>query len=121
MLPSPRHLPRLLAFLMPLAIGLAGLAIALAHHAHAHGDATAIQRGQALYQDTCAGCHGRALQGGLAPALGASSSATKLTHAQLHDLIKRGRGAMPAMGATFTSASVNDLIAYLNSAWQPRP
>ena len=70
------------------------------------GDA---QRGQIVFKETCASCHGGNAQGGVGPRL----AGTPLTSAQVKAQIDNGGGIMPAHLVTGTREV--DVLAYVDS------
>jgi len=70
-------------------------------------------RGQALYKQRCASCHGNALQGAVAPAL-TGAAFVAYWGGPLSDLADKIRYTMPADGAgTLTPQQSVDLVAHL--------
>lgn len=72
-----------------------------------------VLSGDALYQMKCSSCHGKDRQGNVAsgfPKL--INIKKKLSHAEVNDLITKGKGMMPAFPA-LTAAERKSLIAYL--------
>src|SRR2546428_2435508 len=73
-------------------------------------------RGQALYARRCAGCHGPALAGALAPALTGDVFTNKFRMEPLSALFIQIRYAMPPgaeAGATLTDEESVDLVAHV--------
>ena len=69
--------------------------------------------GVELYNVSCARCHGGDLEGGIGPALDATSNTgLVLTDEQIGNVIQVGPGAMPAFGQ-LTDAQVASLVDYL--------
>jgi mono/diheme cytochrome c family protein len=68
------------------------------------GDA---QRGQAIFKQTCGGCHGMNAQGGVGPKLAGAHISTAAAEAQ----IDNGGGIMPAHLVSGTRE--DDVLAYL--------
>ena len=64
-------------------------------------------RGETVYAQTCAGCHGDAAQGGVGPKL----AGAKLSLAAAQSRIETGGGAMPAN--LVTGRDKDDVLAYL--------
>ena len=86
--------------------------------APARGDAA---RGATLFAQNCAGCHGVAGQGLIAPALANPVFQRSATDAFIAQTIRAGREntPMPAFGrAGFGEAEIGDLLAYIRK-WQP--
>lgn len=83
-------------------------------------DQASRQRGQTLYQNHCAACHGATGQGdgaaGLALTPGPANLKDMVPHHSDGDLawkIAKGRGAMPSWKATLKSRQIWDLVNYL--------
>ena len=72
-------------------------------------------RGQKIYADSCASCHGDDLSGGgQTPALAGKEFNVDWTDLTLGDLFDRTHGTMPAdKPGTLTPAQTADVIAYL--------
>lgn len=69
--------------------------------------------GAELYNVSCARCHGGDLEGGIGPALDATSNtALVLTDDQIANVIRVGPGAMPAFGQ-LTDDQIASLVDYL--------
>jgi len=67
--------------------------------------------GQEEWEGVCAKCHGLNGEGGIGPRIAGSPT---LTDAEdLGNLVRNGRGAMPAVGAGWTDEQVDALVAYL--------
>jgi mono/diheme cytochrome c family protein len=96
------------------ALSLAGVVDAQEARSANDGVYTAAQamRGQALYQQRCAMCHGEALGGGLAPPLAGSTFLGAWGGQSLWELVSKIRNTMPAddPGKLTASQSV-DLVA----------
>jgi mono/diheme cytochrome c family protein len=65
------------------------------------------QRGQAIFKQTCGGCHGMNAQGGVGPRLAGAHISVDTAKAQ----IDNGGGIMPARLVTGTRE--DDVLAYL--------
>jgi S-disulfanyl-L-cysteine oxidoreductase SoxD len=72
-------------------------------------------RGQKIYADSCASCHGDDLSGGgQAPALAGKDFNVDWTDLTVSDLFERTHGTMPAdKPGTLTPAQTADVIAFL--------
>ena len=72
-------------------------------------------RGQKIYGDSCASCHGDDLSGsGQAPALAGKDFNVDWTDLAVSDLFERTHGTMPAdKPGTLTPAQTVDVIAFL--------
>ena len=67
--------------------------------------------GQEEWEGVCAKCHGMNGEGGIGPRIAGSPT---LTDAEdLGNLVRSGRGAMPAVGAGWTDEQVQALVDYL--------
>lgn len=87
-----------------------------ASHPHRAAAAPNLQTGKKIFTTTCAACHGLDGRGGEhAPDIAGSSEVQQMTSAQIFHMVHDGSdsGAMPAFGATFSSAQINSIIAYL--------
>jgi mono/diheme cytochrome c family protein len=73
------------------------------------------RRGEKIYADSCASCHGDDLSGGgQAPALAGKDFNVDWTDLTIGDLFDRTHGTMPAdKPGTLTAAQTVDVIAYL--------
>ena len=69
-------------------------------------------RGQQVFTSTCNACHPGGQQG-LGPSL--IGMAGRLSDAQITQIVRQGRGGMPAAGAGLTDQQVADLVAYLRT------
>jgi len=74
------------------------------------GDAS---RGQTVFQENCAGCHGDSGQGGVGPQLAGSG----LDAAQVTSAVQQGRGVMPA--GLVSGQEQADVVAYVVSISSP--
>jgi len=72
-------------------------------------------RGQKIYADSCASCHGDDLSGGgQAPALAGKDFNVDWTDLAVSDLFERTHGTMPAdKPGTLTPAQTADVLAFL--------
>lgn len=97
-------------------------------------DSTPVARGEALYRQHCAQCHGPLAQGhpdwqtpsdgsfAAAPPLDASGPAPRRTQQQLvatikEGIYKEGVEVMPNWGARLSEAEIVAVIAYFQSLW----
>jgi cytochrome c oxidase subunit 2 len=69
--------------------------------------------GRAEFQGVCATCHGMQGQGGYGPNLSQNSLLTQ--SAGLGDIVRNGRGKMPAVGNSWTGAQMKALLDYAKS------
>lgn len=76
-----------------------------------------VSRGQVIYAQQCAACHGSAGEGGIGPALNTDEFAQEFADdAALTAVVRTGRGVMPAYGSNrLTDQAMADLIAYMRS------
>ena len=107
----------------------------------AYRDAASVARGQQVYAEYCASCHGAALEGepdwrqadesGLLPAPPHDETGHTWHHpdAQLFELTKRGPAAivgggyesnMPGFDGVLTDQEIWDVLAYIKSTWPAR-
>ena len=79
------------------------------------GDVTAgdVDRGAAIFERECAGCHGEQAQGGVGPAL----VGTGLDATEVAAVVQQGRGVMPA--GIVTGQEQADVVAYVVSISGP--
>jgi cytochrome c oxidase subunit 2 len=68
--------------------------------------------GRAEFEGVCATCHGMKGEGGIGPALDTNALVTK--PAGLASIVRNGRGTMPPVGKTWTTAQMHALYVYLN-------
>jgi cytochrome c oxidase subunit 2 len=73
------------------------------------GATTAL--GKAEWQGVCAKCHGMQGQGDYGPALASNPILTQ--RPGLEDIVRHGRGLMPAVGNTWTDAQMQALVSYV--------
>jgi cytochrome c oxidase subunit 2 len=74
-------------------------------------DATSSPLGQEEWEGVCAKCHGLGGEGGIAPRIAGSPTLTDAEN--LENIVRNGRGRMPAVGSDWTEDQVDALIAYL--------
>jgi mono/diheme cytochrome c family protein len=79
------------------------------------------QSAAATYKAKCAGCHGADGKGSTAPgkALGAhdfgSDEVTKMSDADLIQIVTAGKNKMPAYGKSLKDTEIKDLVAYIRT------
>lgn len=117
--------------LLPLSLMLL-LLVACTPTLDATGNAALLEQGRTVYEQECARCHGMSGEGqpdwqttnadGSRPAPPHDSTGHTWHHAdaQLLMTIDQGRGAMPAFGATLTTAEQEAVLLYLKTFWGPR-
>jgi len=73
------------------------------------------ERGAAVFTSQCAGCHGPAAGGALAPALYPSSLLAEMTPGEIGAFVRAGRAGhgMPSFGGRLSDASLADVAALL--------
>ena len=74
-------------------------------------DAAGSPLGQEEWEGVCAKCHGLGGEGGIAPRIAGSPILTEAE--DLENLVRNGRGRMPAVGSDWTEDQVDALVAYL--------
>lgn len=79
-------------------------------------DPEVLAEGKWVYDQTCAACHGRSGGGGIGPEL--RTVAGRLTFDEHVEVIRRGRGSMPAFSATLTAEQIEAVAAY-ERVWSP--
>jgi cytochrome c oxidase subunit II len=67
--------------------------------------------GKELWEGVCAKCHGLTGEGGIGPRI--AGSLTLSDPAAVEDLVRNGRGAMPAVGSAWTDEQIVALTNYL--------
>ena len=72
-----------------------------------------VDRGAAIFERECAGCHGEQAQGGVGPAL----VGTGLDATEVAAVVQQGRGVMPA--GIVTGQEQADVVAYVVSISGP--
>lgn len=103
---------------------LAGVVVALAFFflalpRHAAAQSGNADEGKALFEKNCVSCHGPDGSGNttVGKAVGArdlrSPEAKKLTDAEVHAQIDKGKGNMPPFGGTLTKAQIDSLIPFV--------
>ncbi len=68
--------------------------------------------GKEQWEGVCAKCHGLTGEGGIAPRI--AGSLTLSDQAAVEDLVRNGRGAMPAVGSEWTDEQILALTSYLS-------
>ena len=86
------------------------------------GDVLAVSK--TMYQGSCATCHGvdgeGAVQPGIpAPPLDGSAHTWHHSDSQVIGLVRDGGAQMPAVGAGWSDAEVEAVIAYVKTRWAP--
>jgi cytochrome c oxidase subunit II len=77
----------------------------------ADGLATDEELGEELYGGVCAKCHGMQGEGGYGPAIAQSSLVTDAR--AIEQLLRNGRGAMPAVGRGWSAEQMEAMTGYL--------
>ncbi len=73
-----------------------------------------IELGEEQFQGVCAKCHGLGGEGGIAPQI--TGSPVLADREALEEIIRNGRGEMPAVGSGWSEEQVDALIAYLRES-----
>jgi mono/diheme cytochrome c family protein len=110
---------------MKTIVAIVGVAAALTLHAQesrtvwdgVYSDAQA-KRGEAVYAETCANCHGADLEGiDMSPALGGSTFSSNWNDLTMGDLADRIRISMPAdRPGTMSRTQIADVMAFMLKA-----
>lgn len=98
-----------------------------AQEAQAHGEGSAqpaanvdpalLEKGKEIYEAHCAACHGAEGQG-MPPAFPALAGNANLQDAQMIlNVVKNGRGAMPAVGANFSEEELVAVATYIRNSF----
>ncbi|MGC8903730.1 c-type cytochrome [Thermus sp.] len=99
-----------------------------AQEAQAHGsgqeaaapagvDPALMEKGKAIYEANCAACH-QANGQGMPPAFPALAGSPNLKDAQMIlNIVKNGRGAMPAVGAGFSEEELKAVATYIRNSF----
>jgi cytochrome c oxidase subunit 2 len=74
----------------------------------------AVELGEEEWGGVCAKCHGPGGAGGIAPPIAGSPILTDPT--ALAEIVRNGRGDMPAVGSEWTVAQIRALVAYLRES-----
>jgi mono/diheme cytochrome c family protein len=75
----------------------------------------AMKKGGEVYTGGCAGCHGANGEGGFGPVLAGDASLSDAT--MVLTVIKKGRGNMPAVGATLSPEDLAAVSTYVRNSW----
>ncbi len=80
-----------------------------------------LAQGEAIYNETCAACHGAEGEGNIGPALNDSMHAWHHVDAQLTALILDGRPGTPMAGhrGHLTEEEIDAVLSYLKAWWTP--
>ncbi len=70
-----------------------------------------IELGEEEWQGVCAKCHGLGGEGGIAPQI--IGSPVLSDRQELEEIVRNGRGEMPAVGSGWSDEQIDALIAYL--------
>ena len=73
-----------------------------------------VELGAEEWEGVCAKCHGLGGEGGIAPQITGSPVLTD--RKELEEIVRNGRGDMPAVGSGWSEAQVEALIAYLRES-----
>lgn len=98
-----------------------------AQEAQAHGEGSAqpvanvdpalLEKGKSIYEANCAACHGANGQG-MPPVMPALAGNANLQDAQMIlNVVKNGRGAMPAVGANFSEEELVAVATYIRNSF----
>ncbi len=80
------------------------------------GTATSGVDGEAIYADSCGGCHGADGSGGFGSSL--IDTVPGYAEADLVDVVTNGLGSdMPAFGSSLSADEIDAVVAYLLSTW----
>ncbi|AFV75189.1 cytochrome c, mono- and diheme variants family [Thermus oshimai JL-2] len=80
-------------------------------------DPALMEKGKAIYEAHCAACH-QATGQGMPPAFPALAGNANLQDAAMVlNVIKNGRGAMPAVGAAFSEEELKAVATYIRNSW----
>jgi mono/diheme cytochrome c family protein len=80
-------------------------------------------QGKKLYGAACAKCHGETGEGGVTPAEGANKSRdlsnaswqAAVTDEEMRQVIRDGRGAMPAFGNVFSIDKIDNIVKHVRT------
>jgi mono/diheme cytochrome c family protein len=121
-------IPPLSSWLRRRSAGLAGLlVIGLTFGAGCKSEGTPAAEGKKLYGTACAKCHGNEGKGGIAPTPGGPTSRdltnaswqASVTDEELRQLIRDGRGQMPAFGAIFSVDRIDTVVKHVRTFRKP--
>lgn len=77
------------------------------------GEAAVLDLGGDVYDKRCAGCHGGGGQGGVGKKLGGGASEKAFPDpADQAEVVRKGRGAMPAFGKKLDDAEIDAVVTY---------
>jgi mono/diheme cytochrome c family protein len=80
-------------------------------------DSALMEKGKAIYEANCAACHGANGQG-MPPVMPALAGNANLKDAaMILNVVKNGRGAMPAVGAGFTEEELKAVATYIRNSF----
>ncbi|WP_337844484.1 c-type cytochrome [Thermus sp.] len=80
-------------------------------------DPALMEKGKAIFEANCAACH-QATGQGMPPAFPALAGNPNLKDAAMVlNVIKNGRGAMPAVGANFSDEELKAVATYIRNSW----
>jgi mono/diheme cytochrome c family protein len=80
-------------------------------------DPALMEKGKAVYEASCAACHGANGQG-IPPVMPALAGNANLKDAaMILNVVKNGRGAMPAVGAGFTEEELKAVATYIRNSF----
>ncbi|MFD3005962.1 c-type cytochrome [Thermus tengchongensis] len=80
-------------------------------------DQALMEKGKSIYEANCAACHGANGQG-IPPAFPALAGNANLKDAQMIlNVVKNGRGAMPAVGAAFSDEDLKAVATYIRNSF----
>ena len=86
--------------------------------------AETLARGATLFGETCAACHGASGEGHAtalnAPALNGSEHTWHHSDEQIVGLIRQGGMQMPAVGADWSDADIEAVLAHVKAWWTPQ-
>ncbi|MFT5358457.1 MAG: mono/diheme cytochrome c family protein [Polyangiales bacterium] len=108
-----------------LAAGL--LAVGLTFGAGCKSEGSPAAEGKKLYGTACAKCHGDEGKGGIVTTPGGSTSRdltnaawqASVTDEELRQLIRDGRGPMPAFGAIFSVDRIDTVVKHVRTFRKP--
>ncbi|HUF01909.1 MAG TPA: cytochrome c oxidase subunit II [Gaiellaceae bacterium] len=80
----------------------------------AEHDGGSIALGQEAWEGVCAKCHGLAGEGGIGPRIAGSPTLTDIE--ALGNIVRNGRGTMPAVGSGWSDEQIEALVNYLEES-----